>query len=93
MSHPVSTLQKLILISDDDDNIPNSICFGNSWPHRNMFQDVFIYRSETWEEKRSLLAAIKRVSEELVMQTQKKNEPPQSVQSAGLLFSLCFFYC
>ncbi|ORY46947.1 hypothetical protein BCR33DRAFT_783393 [Rhizoclosmatium globosum] len=39
--------------------------------------DVFVYRTETWEEKRSLLATIKRVSDEIIGQKKKDKEAAQ----------------
>ncbi|KAJ3018728.1 UNVERIFIED_CONTAM: exocyst complex component exo84 [Siphonaria sp. JEL0065] len=39
--------------------------------------DVYMYRTETWEEKRSLLAVIKRVSDEIIGQKKKDRDAAQ----------------
>ncbi|KAI9327477.1 hypothetical protein BDR26DRAFT_842971 [Obelidium mucronatum] len=39
--------------------------------------DVYMYRTETWEEKRSLLAVIKRVSDDIIGQKKKDRDAAQ----------------
>ncbi|KAI8622354.1 hypothetical protein BC830DRAFT_1089575 [Chytriomyces sp. MP71] len=46
--------------------------------------DVYMFRAETWEEKRSLLAVIKRVSDELIGQKKKDKEPQRAAQKPQL---------